>query len=225
VLHDITADIPYGQHVALVGPSGGGKTTLTQLLLRLYDPDEGAIHIGGVNLRHCIGSELRKRFAVVPQDPFIFSTTLRENLRIVNPRADESMLIEACGKANAWEFIEPLPDGLDTRVGESGTMLSGGQRQRLAIARAMLSGAGYFIFDEATSALDTVSEGLIQQAIGSAIEGKTAVLIAHRLSTVRNCDRLLVIRDGQIVQDGSYEALAEAPGLFREMVHSQELRT
>jgi ABC-type multidrug transport system fused ATPase/permease subunit len=224
VLHEMTLDIPYGQHVALVGPSGGGKTTLTQLLLRFYDPDVGAIHIGGVNIRHCVGAELRRRFAVVPQDPFIFATTIRENLSITAPHAGPEQIEHACRRANAWEFIERMPRGLGTPVGEAGATLSGGQRQRLAIARAMLADACYFIFDEATSALDSVSERLIQQGLNTAIEGRTAVLIAHRLSTIRRCDRVIVIHHGRIEQDGSYDQLAGEPGLFADMLAGQELR-
>lgn len=224
VLKDVNLTIPYGQRVAIVGPSGAGKSTITQLLLRLYDPDQGAILIGGLNIRHCQGAELRRRFGVVPQDPFIFRTNIRENLRVAQPEADDQIIRRACELANAWEFISRLPDGLDTPVGEGGSTLSGGQRQRLAIARALLAQPDFFIFDEATSALDTVSEKLVQDAMENAVAGRTALIIAHRLATVKNCDRILVIDDGRIVQDGKYDELVAVPGLFRDLVQGQVLK-
>jgi len=224
VLRDISLTIPYGQKVALVGPSGAGKSTITQLLMRLYDPDQGAILIGGLNIRHCVGAELRRHFGVVPQDPFIFRTTIRENLLVVRPGATTAQLRAACELANAWEFIAPLPKQLDTPVGEGGSTLSGGQRQRLAIARALLSDSDFFIFDEATSALDTVSEAMIQSALEKAMAGRTSLVIAHRLATVKNCDRILVLKDGIIAQDGTYDELLNQPGTFRELVQGQALR-
>ncbi len=204
VLRGIDLKIPYGQKVALVGPSGAGKSTITQLLLRFYDPDQGTVRLGGINLRNFTGPELRSKFGVVPQDPFIFRTDIRENLCVARPNATEHEIRRACELANAWEFITRLPDGLKTRVGEGGSTLSGGQRQRLAIARALLAGPDYFIFDEATSALDTVSEQLVQQAMENSIGGRTALIIAHRLATVKNCDRILVCAGGKIAQDGTY---------------------
>jgi ABC-type multidrug transport system fused ATPase/permease subunit len=224
VLKDVNLTIPYGQRVALVGPSGAGKSTITQLLLRLYDPDQGAILIGGLNIRHCRGAELRRRFGVVPQTPFIFTTSIRHNLCVASPDAGEAEVRLACERANAWEYISRLPDGLDTPVGEGGSTLSGGQRQRLAIARALLAEPQYFIFDEATSALDTVSEKLVQDATENAVAGKTALIIAHRLATVKNCDRILVIDDGRIIQDGRYDELVGQAGLFRDLVQGQVLK-
>ena len=224
VLKDVNLTIPYGQRLALVGPSGAGKSTVTQLLLRLYDPDQGAILIGGLNIRHCQGGELRRRFGVVPQDPFIFRTSIRHNLCVANPEAKDAEVRRACERANAWEFISRLPDGLETPVGEGGSTLSGGQRQRLAIARALLAEPEFFIFDEATSALDTVSEKLVQEAMENAVAGKTALIIAHRLATVKNCDRILVIDDGKIVQDGSYDELVGRAGLFKNLVQGQALK-
>jgi ABC-type multidrug transport system fused ATPase/permease subunit len=224
VLKDVNLTIPYGQRVALVGPSGAGKSTITQLLLRLYDPDQGAILIGGLNIRHCQGGELRRRFGVVPQDPFIFRTSIRHNLCVANPEAKDADVRRACERANAWEFISRLPDGLETPVGEGGSTISGGQRQRLAIARALLAQPDFFIFDEATSALDTVSEKLVQEAMENAVAGRTALIIAHRLATVKNCDRILVIDDGQIVQDGKYDDLVGRPGLFKDLVQGQALK-
>lgn len=223
VLHGISFRIPYGQSVALVGPSGSGKSTIAQLLLRLYDPDEGEVCFGGQNLRHCAGADVRRRFGVVPQDPFIFRTTIRQNLRVVDSDADDARIERACRLANAWEFIEKLPDGLNTEVGEGGSSLSGGQRQRLAIARALLADPPVFLFDEATSALDTLSEQLIQETMRRVCAGRTAIIIAHRLATVRDCDRVLVIKDGRVEQDGSYDELMAAPGLFYDLVQGQQL--
>jgi ABC-type multidrug transport system fused ATPase/permease subunit len=224
VLRDISLTIPHGQKVALVGPSGAGKSTITQLLMRLYDPDQGTIRIGGVDIRHCVGADLRRHFGVVPQDPFIFRSTLRENLLVVQPQATTEHLRRACELANAWEFIAPLPLQLDTPVGEGGATLSGGQRQRLAIARALLSDSDFFIFDEATSALDTVSEAMIQQSLEKIMVNHTSLIIAHRLATVKHCDRILVLKDGLIVQDGTYDELLSQPGTFQQLVQGQALR-
>jgi ABC-type multidrug transport system fused ATPase/permease subunit len=224
VLRDISLTIPYGQKIALVGPSGAGKSTITQLLLRLYDPDQGTVRLGGVDLRQCSGPDVRQRFGVVPQDPFIFRTTIRENLCVARPDATDAQMKIACEQANAWEFISKLPDGWNTRVGEGGSSLSGGQRQRLAIARALLADPDYFIFDEATSALDTVSEHLVQQAMENCVAGRTALIIAHRLATVKNCDRILVTDGGRISQDGTYDELVAQAGLFKNLVHGQVLR-
>jgi ABC-type multidrug transport system fused ATPase/permease subunit len=224
VLRELNLTIPYGQRVALVGPSGAGKSTVTQLLLRFYDPDQGAVLIGGLNLRHCRGPELRHRFGVVPQDPFIFRTTIRENLCVARSNASDADIRTACERSNAWEFICKMPRGLDSPVGEGGSTLSGGQRQRLAIARALLANPDFFIFDEATSALDSVSEHLVQQAVENAVTGRTALIIAHRLATVKNCDRILVAAEGRIVQDGTYDKLVSEPGIFRELVHGQVLK-
>ena len=220
VYRDFTLTIPYGQRIALVGPSGSGKSTMTQLLLRFYDPDEGTISLHGRDLKNFRSRDLRRLFGVVPQEPYLFSTTLRDNLRLIRTDAADADIIHACKMANAWEFIEKLPKGLDTIVGESGSTLSGGQRQRLAVARALLPDPPFFIFDEATSALDTLSEKLIQESLDRILVGKTAIFIAHRLSTVATCDRILVLQDGNIVQDGTYAQLSAQPGLFRTMVES-----
>ena len=225
VFTDLNLRIPYGQKVALVGPSGAGKSTITQLLLRLYDPDQGSVFLDSTDLRHCNGPDIRQRFGVVPQDPFIFRTTIRENLCVARPGATDAEIRTACEQANAWEFISKLPDGYETRVGEGGSTLSGGQRQRLAIARALLAEPDYFIFDEATSALDTVSEQLVQEAMEKCVAGRTAIIIAHRLATVRNCDRILVAAGGKIAQDGTYDQLLLQPGLFHDLVQGQVLRS
>jgi ABC-type multidrug transport system fused ATPase/permease subunit len=224
VLRDVCFVIPYGQTVALVGPSGSGKSTIAQLFLRLYDPDSGEILLGGQNLRACAGAEIRRRFGVVPQDPFIFRTTLRQNLRVADPDATDADLERVCRQANAWEFIEKLPQGLDTPVGEGGSNLSGGQKQRLAIARALLADPSFFLLDEPTSALDTLSEQLIQETLRQVSRGRTTIIIAHRLATVRQCQRVLVVRDGVIAQDGTYEELVQRSGLFQNLVQGQQLQ-
>ncbi|PTY02557.1 hypothetical protein DB346_08395 [Verrucomicrobia bacterium LW23] len=222
VLEDFTLDIPAGQKIALVGPSGSGKSTISQLALRLYDPQQGTVSIGGVDLRTCAGRDVRRRFGVVPQDPYFFQSTILENVRLLRPEATPDEVRAALERANAWDFVRDLPQQLDTMVGESGTSLSGGQKQRLAIARALLIDPPCFIFDEATSALDTVSERLIQSALDEILRGKTAIFIAHRLSTIRTCDRILVLRKGKIIQDGDYATLSTTPGLFQDMVHGAE---
>ncbi len=223
-LNGIALTIPYGQRIALVGPSGSGKTTLAQLLLRFYLPDRGEILIDECNVRDCRGADLRRLFGVVPQDPYFFRTTLRDNIRLVLPEADDAAIRRVCEAASAWEFVEAMPAGLETTVGEGGSTLSGGQKQRLAIARALLHEPSYFIFDEATSALDNISERLIQESLDRIIAGRTAIFIAHRLATVRTCDRIVVLQQGRIVQDGTYDELLRVPGLFKAMVESDELR-
>ena len=220
VLKDINITIPYGQSVAFVGPSGSGKSTLAKLLLRLYDPDEGSMSIDDINIRDARTTEIRQRFGVVPQDPYFFSTSIRENLLVVKPNATQARIQEVCEIANIWGFIEQLPEGLDTVIGEGGARLSGGQRQRLAIARSLLHEPGYFVFDEATSALDTVSERMVQEAFSRILPGKTAIFIAHRLSTIKDCDRIIVLDEGRIIQDGTFEQLRNQPGLFQRMVES-----
>lgn len=220
VLENLNFTIPYGQRIALVGPSGAGKSTLAKLILRLYDPEDGSIQLAGIDYRRFRGSELRRRFGVVPQDPFFFRATVRENLLLVKPEASEKELKDVCRCAHAWEFISEMPQGLDTILGEGGWTLSGGQRQRLAIARALLNEPQFFVFDEATSALDTLSEQLIQQSLSHILQGRTAIFIAHRLSTVKNCDRILVLNDKQVEQDGTFEGLMKQPGLFRQMVET-----
>jgi ABC-type multidrug transport system fused ATPase/permease subunit len=222
VLKGINLTIPYGQRVALVGPSGSGKSTLAKMFLRLYDPDEGSVSCGGIDLRRCRTADVRHRFGVVPQDPYFFHTTIRENLLIVYPGASAERIRHVCESANIWGFIEQLPDGLDTLIGEGGARLSGGQRQRLAIARALLHDPEYLVFDEATSALDTVSERMVQDAFGRILPGRTSIFIAHRLSTVKDCDRIIVLDEGCVVQDGTFEQLRNDPGMFRRMVESDD---
>jgi ABC-type multidrug transport system fused ATPase/permease subunit len=217
VLRNINLTIPFGQHIALVGPSGAGKTTLSKLILRLYDPTGGTVSIGNVDLRQCRTQDLRRAFGIVPQEPYFFRDTIRENMKLVRPDADEELLRSVCVLANAWEFIEKMPKGLDEMFGEGACRLSTGQKQRLAIARALLNDPQYLIFDEATSALDSLNDHLIRDAFASCLKGRTAIFIAHRLSTIRNCHRIVVLKDGEIVQDGPFSQLSVEPGLFRDL--------
>jgi ABC-type multidrug transport system fused ATPase/permease subunit len=222
VVRNIDLTIPYGQRIAFVGPSGSGKTTLGQLVMRLYDPQRGEVRIGGTDVRRFAGSELRKHFGVVPQEAFIFRATVRDNVRVACPDASDADIQRACEMANAWEFVCRLPGLLDAPIGEGGSSLSGGQRQRLAIARALLADPQLFVFDEATSSLDTLSEKLIGDVLNKNLGARTAIFIAHRLATVKSCDRILVLDGGCIVQDGSYNDLVRG-GLFRDLVLGQQL--
>ncbi|MBD3241238.1 MAG: ATP-binding cassette domain-containing protein [Chitinivibrionales bacterium] len=222
VLTDIDVTIPDGQSVALVGPSGSGKSTFVSLLLRLYDIWHGEILLNGVDLRSYPQKELRACFGVVPQDPFIFQTSLLNNITVTRPEATMEEVHRALDIAYVKEFVDTLPHGLDTEVGEGGANLSGGQRQRIAIARAVLAAPRYYVFDEATSALDNDSERRIQAAMEALMEGHTTFVIAHRLSTIRNVDRILVFDKGRIVQDGAYDTLAGQDGLFRELLASAQ---
>jgi ABC-type multidrug transport system fused ATPase/permease subunit len=217
VLEDIDLTIPFGQHLAIVGPSGAGKTTLTKLILRLHDPNKGTVAIGGVDLRRCRTVNIRRAFGIVPQEPYFFRTTIRENMKLVRPDVDDERLRAVCMAANAWEFIEKMPKGFDEMFGEGACRLSTGQKQRLAIARALLNDPHYLIFDEATSALDSINDYLIREAFDSCLHGRTAIFIAHRLSTIRHCHRVVVLQDGKIVQDGDFATLSLRPGLFYDM--------
>ncbi len=206
--------------MALVGPSGSGKTTVVSLILRLYDPQRGTIFLNGVPLNQYSLQELRGNFGVVPQDPFIFQGTLRDNIRVTQPDATARELNQAIEMSYVSEFIDQFPQREKTYVGEGGFNLSGGQKQRIAIARALLAKPRYYIFDEATSALDNQSEQFVQRAMGNVIKDHTAFIIAHRLSTIRHVDRVLVFDQGKIVQDGRYATLARQPGLFKKLLRS-----
>ena len=214
VLDDFSLTIPSGQKVGLVGHSGAGKTTVTRLLLRFDDIDDGSITIDEQNIAHVTQQSLRKHIAYVPQEPMLFHRTLRDNIAYANPHASEAEVARAVEQANAMEFIAKLPKGLDTIVGERGVKLSGGQRQRVAIARALLKDAPILILDEATSALDSESEALIQQSLNTLMVNRTSIVVAHRLSTLRHMDRIIVMDGGKIVEDGTHHNLLEQGGIY-----------
>ncbi|SHL05569.1 heterocyst formation ABC transporter subunit HepA [Rhodothermus profundi] len=212
VLHDINLTIRRGQTVAFVGASGAGKSTLADLIVRLYDPDEGQILYDGVDLRQYRIDTIRRRVAVVSQDTFLFHDTIRANIAYGLEDVSEERIRWAAAQANALEFIEQLPEGFDTVVGDRGTRLSGGQRQRIAIARALLRDPDILVLDEATSALDSVSERLVQEALERLMAGRTVIVIAHRLSTIENVDLVVVLEAGRIVEQGTYDELIERKG-------------
>lgn len=218
VIRDFSVRVEPGQRVALVGPSGGGKSTVINLLLRFYDPAQGTIRLDGRDIRELPLASYRSLFGVVLQDPFLFNDSIYNNLRAVAPDADDMAIRRALERAQAWEFVEKLDNGWDYNVGESGGQLSGGQRQRIALARCFLANPRIMVLDEATSALDTQSEWLVQQALEDIMRDRNVFVIAHRLSTVRCVDRILVIEDGRIVQDGSYDELSRVPGPFHTLL-------
>jgi len=222
VLEDISFDIEPDQQIALVGPSGAGKSTIVSLLLRLYDPLKGNIRFNGKPIQQFPLSAIRSQMAIVPQDVFLFGGTIRENIAYGKPDATTKELQAAAEKANAWEFIQRFPDGLETVVGERGVQLSGGQRQRIAIARAVLKNPRILILDEATSALDAESERLVQDALEKLMEGRTSIVIAHRLSTVRQADKIIVMDKGEIVEQGTHQELVMVDGgLYRNLSEMQ----
>lgn len=210
-----------GEKVALVGPSGAGKTTVFQLLLRFYDPQAGAVRIDGVDLRAADTKELRTRLAVVPQDPVIFATSVLENVRYGRPEATEADVHAACEAAYAAEFIAELPQGYESQLGERGVRLSGGQRQRLAIARAILADRPILLLDEATSALDAQSERVVQLALERLMAHRTVLIIAHRLATVRHADRIVVMDRGRIVASGTHDELVLSNPLYARLARLQ----
>ena len=221
VLRGVDLELPIGQVVAIVGRTGSGKTTLADLLLRFYDPQEGQIEIDGIDLRRVRRDSLRELVTVVTQEPILFDTTILENIRYGRPDAAFEEVVEAARAAPVHEFIEELPEGYETTVGELGARLSGGQRQRITIARAILRDPSVLIFDEATSALDARAERAVYEAIWNLMEGRTVLLIAHRLSSVRAADRIAVLEDGRIVEEGRHEDLLARSGLYRELVELQ----
>ncbi len=221
VLRDVSFEIQPGQEIALVGPSGAGKTTIASLLLRFYDVKNGRILFDGRNSLEFPVTALRSQMAIVMQDVFLFGGTIRENIAYGKSNASEDEIIEAAIQANAWDFIQSFPAKLDTVVGERGVQLSGGQRQRIAIARAVLRDPKILILDEATSSLDSESERLVQEALEKLMHKRTSVVIAHRLSTVRNADRIIVLNDGKIVEQGTHNELISNSGLYRSLTELQ----
>jgi ATP-binding cassette subfamily B protein len=223
LLRDVSFRIEPGEMVALVGPSGAGKTTIASLLPRLYDATGGAVRLAGVDVRDATLQSVRERVGVVSQDAHLFHDTLRANLLYAKPDATDDELIEALRAAQVWDLVSELPDGLDTLVGDRGHRLSGGEKQRLAIARLLLKDPAVMVLDEATAHLDSESEAAVQQALANALLGRTSLVIAHRLATVRDADMILVVDHGRIVERGTHESLLAAGGLYAELSRTQLL--
>lgn len=224
VLHGVDLTVRPGEMVALVGPSGAGKTTLTALVSRLYDPTAGTVRIGGVDLRRATFASLRRTVGVVTQEAHLFNDTIAANLRYAKPHATDEEIWEALRGAQVADLVASLPDGLDTVVGDRGHRLSGGEKQRLAIARLLLKSPSVVILDEATAHLDSESEAAVQRALDTALEGRTSLVIAHRLSTVRGADQIVVLDRGRVVQRGTHEELLAEGGLYR-LLHDTQFRT
>jgi ATP-binding cassette subfamily B protein len=221
VLHDISFDVDPGQMVALVGPSGAGKTTISALVPRLYDVTDGSVKISGIDVRQATAQSLRDSVGVVTQDPHLFHDTLRANLLYARPEATEAEVLEALRQAQIDHVVADLPDGLDTVIGERGYRLSGGEKQRVALARLLLKAPDIVVLDEATAHLDSESEAAVQRALRQTLAGRTSLVIAHRLSTVREADELLVIDDGKIVERGTHASLLAENGLYAELYRTQ----
>ena len=222
VLKDINLRIGNGEKVALVGASGAGKSTLVQLLLRFYDVSEGRITADGKPVNEYDLEAYRENFGIVPQEVILFGGTLKDNILYGKPDATDEEVREAARKANALDFIEKFPEGFNTEVGQRGIKLSGGQRQRIAIARAILKDPGILILDEATSSLDAESEGLVQDALETLMQNRTTIIIAHRLATIRNADRIYVLKEGQVVESGTHtELLSHEEGIYTNLIRLQ----
>ncbi len=221
ILKNVSFRLEAGHSIAIVGPSGSGKSTIINLIPRLYDVGSGSVSFDGVDVRDLDLTWLRSNIGVVTQDSYLFNGTIRENLRYVRPKATEAELVEACKKANIYDFIASQPEGFDTVVGNRGLKLSGGEKQRISIARVLLCSPALLIFDEATSALDSISESKIQEAIDPLIASQTSILIAHRLSTILAADEILVVKDGAIVERGTHGELVKAGGVYTELYETQ----
>jgi ATP-binding cassette, subfamily B, bacterial len=220
-LENVSFDMPAGGTVALVGRSGAGKTTVANLLLRFWDPQDGEVHIDGRDIRELKLDELRHLIALVGQDTYLFHTSLRDNIRLGRPDATDEEVLAAAHGANVDEFASALPDGYDTFVGERGMQLSGGQRQRVSIARAILKDAPILVLDEATSHLDALNEAEVHEALTRLMAGRTTLVIAHRLSTIRNADRIVVLDGGRAVEQGTHSELLARDGLYSHLIASQ----
>jgi ATP-binding cassette, subfamily B, bacterial len=220
-LDSVSFRVRQGEKLAIVGPSGAGKSTIFHLLLRFYDPASGRITLDSVRLADADPTELRARIALVPQDSVMFASSVRDNIRFGRPQASDAEVARAAEHAHAANFIAALPRGFDTPVGERGVTLSGGQRQRIAIARAILRDAPLLLLDEATSSLDAESETQVAAALADLMRERTTIVIAHRLATVLSCDRILVMADGRIVEEGTHQSLAAAGGLYARLAKLQ----
>jgi ATP-binding cassette subfamily B protein len=221
VLHDVSFVAEPGRMVALVGPSGAGKTTITHLVARLYDVTSGAVRVDGIDVRDVTLQSLEDAVGYVTQDAHMFHDTIRENLRYARPGATNEQLWQALDAAQIGTLVRALPDGLDTVVGDRGYRLSGGERQRLAIARLLLKAPAIVVLDEATAHLDSESEVAVQRALDQALEGRTSLVIAHRLSTIRNVDRIIVLHKGRVVEQGTHEELLAHDGVYHNLYELQ----
>jgi ATP-binding cassette subfamily B protein len=217
VLHNVTLQIGAGETVALVGPTGAGKSTLAKLIARFYDPDSGAVLIDGHDLRDVTQRSLRAQLGIVPQEGFLFSGSVADNLRFARPEATDEQLRAACAAVGALPFVEALPDGFDTQIEERGSRLSAGQRQLLAFARALVADPALLILDEATSSVDLQTEARIEEALATLLAGRTAIVIAHRLSTIRDADRIVVVEDGRVMEHGTHDELLATGGRYAQL--------
>jgi ABC-type multidrug transport system fused ATPase/permease subunit len=221
VLKNISFDAKKGKHIALVGSSGSGKSTIIKLLSNMYPINDGEILVDGVNIKDLDVKALRKAIGIVPQEVFLFGGSIEENILYGNPKATKEELLMATKQANAFDFIEKFPDKMETLVGERGVQLSGGQKQRVAIARAILKNPKILILDEATSSLDSESEKVVQDALEKLMKNRTTFVIAHRLSTIRNADNIFVLKDGEIIEQGNHTELEKLNGFYNSLLKLQ----
>ena len=224
VLKNFSISVPKGKTVALVGQSGSGKSTIANLVTRFYDVNEGQIEIDGTNIKTLTKHSLRNLMGLVTQDSILFNDSIKNNILLGKEDATDAEVIKALEIANAWEFVKDLPKGIDTNIGDSGNKLSGGQKQRLSIARAVLKNPPIMILDEATSALDTESERLVQVALENMMKNRTSIVIAHRLSTIQNADEIIVMKKGEIVEQGKHQELLDKKGVYNNLVAMQSFQ-